>query len=488
MVAPDRAVAADGDILVTDFHAFGGLGGVIRVDSVTGARRTVSANATPVGSPTFVDPGDVALEPDGHLLVADFDAFGDAGGGLIRVNPVTGARTTVSANGAPPGGPSFANPSGIAIAPGGDILVADRRAFADAGGGVIRVDPVTGARTAVSQNAAPVGGPSFTEPAGIALAPGGDILVADEDAFAGFGGIIRVDPVTGARTSLSENAAPTGGPSFVEPVGIAVATGGDLLVTEEDGFSDAAGGVIRVDGGTGARTTVSANGAPAGGPSFGQPYGIALAPNGSVLVTDFEAFGGAGGVISVNPVTGARTRVSANGAPAGGPSFLDPVGIALLPPRAYPLPPKVVPRPATPRDETAPVISSASVRPSTFAVGPAAALAARRLPPRGTSFRYRLSEPARVTFTIERRSRGRRVGVTCRRQTRANRGRRPCTHFVRAGGFSQRAAAGANRRRFAGRVGGRRLRPGGYRATLRASDPAGNRSRPRRLRFRVVRG
>lgn len=469
---------SEGDILVADFHAFGGPGGVIRVDPVSGARTTVSAVSAPPGGPSFLDPADVEVEADGRVLVADFSAFG-AAGGVIRVNPSTGSRTTVSSNTSPAGGPAFVTPSGLAIEPDGDVLVADRNAFGG-GGGVIRVDPVSGARTTVSATSTPAGGPAFVEPAGLTLAGNGDILVADEDAFGGTGGIIRVHPVTGARTALSANGAPAGGPSFEEPVGIAVTAGGALLVTDEDAFADAHGGVIRVDPLTGARTTVSANGAPAAGPSFGQPYGIAMSPNGSVLVVDFEAFDGSGGVIRVDPGTGARTRVSTNGEPAGGPSFFDPLGIALLSPG--PQPPPVYPTP-TRVDRVAPVITAASVRPRVFAV---AGRRTRRRTTRGTTFRYRLSERARVRFVLQRRTRGRLQRGRCRRPARVNRRGRRCTRLVAAGSFTQAGAAGPNRRRFTGRVRGRALRPGRYRATLRATDAAGNRSLPRRLAFRVT--
>jgi hypothetical protein len=110
----------------------------------------------------------------------------------------------------------------------------------------------------------------------------------------------------------------------------------------------------------------------------------------------------------------------------------------------------------------------------------------RRRAPRGTTFRYRLSEPARVSFRLERRSLGRLQRGRCRRPTRANRRARRCTRFVAAGAFSQAGTIGANRRRFLGRVRGRALRPARYRVTLRATDAARNRSRPRRLGFRVT--
>ena len=105
---------------------------------------------------------------------------------------------------------------------------------------------------------------------------------------------------------------------------------------------------------------------------------------------------------------------------------------------------------------------------------------------RGTAFGYTLSEAARVVFTIERATVGRRVGRRCRRRTRSNRNRRRCTRYVRAGRFAKRSAASANRHPFSGRIGGRSLRPGKYRATLVATDAAGNRSASRRLNFKVV--
>jgi hypothetical protein len=80
-----------------------------------------------------------------------------------------------------------------------------------------------------------------------------------------------------------------------------------------------------------------------------------------------------------------------------------------------------------------------------------------------TAFRFRLSEKANVKIVIKRR--GKRVGTIRRR------------------GLSK----GAHRVRFNGRLKGRKLRPGRYLAVLTATDAAGNVSRPRRIRFRVLR-
>lgn len=55
------------------------------------------------------------------------------------------------------------------------------------------------------------------EAGAVTLSPG-DILVADINAFGGPGGIIRVDPVTGAQTTVSS------GGSFVAPTAVAMIT------------------------------------------------------------------------------------------------------------------------------------------------------------------------------------------------------------------------------------------------------------------------
>jgi hypothetical protein len=126
-----------------------------------------------------------------------------------------------------------------------------------------------------------------------------------------------------------------------------------------------------------------------------------------------------------------------------------------------------------------PVLSSLAVRPKRFRVAGRA--------PRGARVSYRLSGDATVRLTVERAARGRRVGGACVRPSRGNRGRRACTRFVRMPGAIRRPAhTGANRTRFRGRIGGRRLAPGGYRLAALASSPAGT-SATRRARFRVLR-
>jgi hypothetical protein len=125
-----------------------------------------------------------------------------------------------------------------------------------------------------------------------------------------------------------------------------------------------------------------------------------------------------------------------------------------------------------------------------FAPARARASAVRkRRAKRGTTFKYRLSENDRVTIAIDRRTRGRKVGKRCRRATGKLRNRRRCARFVRRGKITVRSGkAGANKTRFSGRFKRRALPRGRYRATLVATDSQGQKSKPRRIAFRVVRG
>jgi hypothetical protein len=181
---------------------------------------------------------------------------------------------------------------------------------------------------------------------------------------------------------------------------------------------------------------------------------------------------------------------------AGGPRVVDGNGdgVAARDMGAF----EFVPAPAgpgggNPPDTTAPIFTSASMAPKVFAVDRTApaevAVTARAKKPRkGTKFRYSLSEAARAVFTVERPAAGRKVGRTCRKPTRKNRKRHRCTRYRRVARFANASTAGPTVKRFSGRIGRASLKRGKYRVTLVATDAAGNRSKPKRLKFRVVRG
>ena len=105
--------------------------------------------------------------------------------------------------------------------------------------------------------------------------------------------------------------------------------------------------------------------------------------------------------------------------------------------------------------------------------------------PSCATVKFNLSEAAQVTFVFESAAPGRRVRAKCVKPTRANARKRHCDRFVPVARLTATALAGANQKVFATRIGKRKLKPGKYRLTLRATDAAGNESQPKRLTFVV---
>jgi Ca2+-binding RTX toxin-like protein len=323
--APAGALAQvnAGDVVVADPSAFGGNGGLIDLDPANGAQRTIS-NDTISAQALFRDPTGVAFDPaNGSLIVADPGAFGGTGG-LIRVDPESGQQSPLSTN-ATSLQKLFVDPTGVARSPSGTLYVTDPNAFGGSGG-VIAVDPDSGQQSAVSNNAKSALA-LFSDPRGIALEAGGSILVADPDSpvpMAGpEGAVIAVDPSTGAQKLITSNTS-SQTDLFADPAGVAVETPGTLLVANT-GASSSATGVILVNRSSGQQYALSTDG------TFSRPSGIAMDLDGKALIADSDAFGGNGGVIRVDPVTGIQTALSGNpSAPIA--LFADPSGIAVVPP------------------------------------------------------------------------------------------------------------------------------------------------------------
>jgi hypothetical protein len=120
-------------------------------------------------------------------------------------------------------------------------------------------------------------------------------------------------------------------------------------------------------------------------------------------------------------------------------------------------------------DTLRPRFLSAKLAPKVFAVnrrGKAERLVKSRAK-KGTTITFKLSEAARVVFAVQRVLPKKRFGKALR--------------------FAMNAKAGANKKKFSGRIGKKALKPGRYRLTMVARDGAGNRSTPKRLTFSIVR-
>jgi DNA-binding beta-propeller fold protein YncE len=538
------ASAAPGDpFVVYTANTFPSGAVILRTDPASGLLVEISRNGSQ--GTLFQRPYDLAVEPDGNLVVADLGTPNRKDGAVIRVDPLTGRQSLVSSGG------EFFDPAGIAVAPGGQLYVVDNRA-PDDDGAVIRVDPGTGAQTLVTRDQTLVPERDRLDlPFGIAFQRDGSLVVANRvfpdprlpPVCQPLGGkVVRVDPRTGAQSLVSQQG------SFAWPLGLATAPDGGIVVANECGGQ---AGLVRVDPVGGGQTPITSNGPQ---DVLVTPERVAFDPGGAVLVTDFNVGPDAdGGIVRVDPATGQQSLVRA------GELFNHPLGIAAVvnrPPSAVltPDPPVVAAgrsvrldasgsddpehhplqfewdldgdggfeagsgttatasrsyaqhgtatvrvRVSDPHggqsvaetgvvvDGAMPLITDLRTGSRVLGVGPRrrrgrAAARPRRRPPRATSIRFNLSEPATVSVAVDRARLGRRTAAGRQCRIRARRGRR-CLRWFTKRLIRNAGTAGPN----AIGLRARGLRPGRYRLVLSAVDGVGNPSAPRRLPLRVVR-
>jgi DNA-binding beta-propeller fold protein YncE len=542
MLTSGTAVAAPADpYVVYTANSFSTGAVILRTEPASGSLVEISRNG-PQGN-LFRRPYDLALEHDGNLVVADIGEPNRKDGAVIRVDPLTGRQSLVSSGG------EFFDPAGLAVAPDGQIFVVDNRA-PDNDGAVIRVDPHTGAQTLVTERSSAPGRTELDLPFGIAIESDGNLVVSNRvlpnelpTLCPVAGKVVRVNPLTGDQARVS------GEGHIAWPLGLAVRPDGDIVVANECG---AGGGLVLVDRrGHGQRRLTTNDSQDV----LVTPERVAFDPAGQLLVSDFSVGAdGEGGIVSVDPESGAQSLVRA------GELFNHPLGIAAVvnrPPSAslVPDPPAVAAgRPvrldasrsgdpenlplvyewdldgdgafeagsggtatasrsfaihgtATVRvrvndphggrsvaeasvtvDGAAPVIGNLRRGARVLAVKrpsrrprPRAAAPRRRSPPRATTIRFSLTEPASVTLAVDRARRGRRPVANGPCRVRARSGRH-CLRWSRKRVLDHAGVAGEN----AIRLRARGLRPGLYRLVLSAVDGVGNASVPRLAPLRVV--
>ena len=105
---------------------------------------------------------------------------------------------------------------------------------------------------------------------------------------------------------------------------------------------------------------------------------------------------------------------------------------------------------------------------------------------KGSVLTFTLTEAAKLQVQVARVSPGRRMSGKCIAPSHANRHKPRCTRYISIGRFSASALAGASSVPFSGRVGGHALAPGSYRATIVATDAAGNGSAPATAAFTIA--
>ena len=427
---PGSALAATWSLVVADAGEFGMLhGGLIRVNPVSGAQNTITHTGA---GDMLVEPVGEAVGRDGSIYVSDIEAFGGQGG-IIRVNPVTGAQTAIARSDQP--GSLVYDPAGIALAPDGSLLVADFRGPGGSGalgpnGGVLRIDPRTGAQTALSRSDG--AGNLFVNPTAVASESATSILVTDFSAFGGPGGVISVDPATGAQTAVSPTA--TSGPNlFTGARGIALPGGFSILALNQ-GLPAAVVGINEV---TGAQEFVTHDGL------LTAVTGLALEPGGQLVVANDGSRDPA--VIRVDLIGGAQSIVAQGSSPGG--LLRDPRGIVSTPLR--------------------PVITAFSISHHKFRVARRSTPVIAKAPPRGATLTYRLSESSMVRVVIEQTGRHHRI--------------------VKRTTLQRTGKPGRNSVRFGGRIGARKLAAGKYTAVIGATVAYAPPAAARAVNFMIVR-
>jgi hypothetical protein len=272
------------------------------------------------------------------------------------------------------------------------------------------------------------------------------------------------------------------GPGDFQSMGMFVGTGNqDDYVKVVTGHAGGTAVLATTDGGVQGRTPLAMP-----GPDFVDLYLRVDPVAGTVQPSFTSTTGGA---------TSARMNVG-NAVAVPKAWFTAPTGLAvgILSSSGGPAPPfsatwdfiEVVPTPGgqADADRVRPVLAQLWLSPWRFRSARRGASVAVAT---GTTVRFRLSEAASVRLRAERARSGRRRGGKCVAPRRARPTAKRCTRFVAVKGRATATGkAGANRLRFRGRLGGRRLAPGRYRLVVTAIDPAGNRSRAKRAGFTVV--
>lgn len=104
----------------------------------------------------------------------------------------------------------------------------------------------------------------------------------------------------------------------------------------------------------------------------------------------------------------------------------------------------------------------------------------------GAKIRYTLTEKARVTFFVERKTVGRVVDGKCRKATRKNSRAKKCTLWVRASkSFRHNGKAGRNSLKITRKIGGKRLAARSYRLNAVATDSAKGKSPAKTAPFSI---
>ena len=332
----------DGTVLWSDCS-----GRVRRYDGHTGIVTTVLGGLSihdgqPSSEAFLSGPGGICLGPDGQIYIADvWDQR------IRAIDPVTGTIRTVAGNGARAhggdNGPAteayLGSPHDLSVDSRGRVVITDtrhgylRRVDED---GLIRAVAGTGSQRDLGDGG-PALGAGLAHVQAVAHGPNDDIYVGDA-----IGRIRRIDSRTGIITTVAgigiQGYAGDGGPAGSARIGAPAAIRFDKAGSLY--FSDSAYHVVRKVDSEGTITTVvgsgeagySPDGTPAGEARLNQPWGLAVAGDGTIYVSDSRnnRVRRVGPGRALETVAGSDTPGDAgDGGPATEASLNEPHGLCL---------------------------------------------------------------------------------------------------------------------------------------------------------------
>jgi len=285
----------------------------------------------------FDFPSGVAVLPNGNIVVADQQNH------RIRLITPAGVVTTLAGGGISGGGfadgtgasASFYYPSGVAVLPNGNIVVADqanhRIRLVTYPGGVVTT--LAGSGSPAFANGTGTAA-SFNGLTGVAVLPNGNIVVTDSS-----NNRIRLVTQAGVVTTLAGSGTATfadgtgTAASFAYPSGVAVLLDGNIVVAD---YSNnrirlvTQAGVVTTLAGSGTNAFADGTGTAA---SFWYPCGPAVVSTGNIVVADYQNnrirhVTYPGGVVTT--LAGSGNTAFADGTGTGA-SFQNPQGVAVIP-------------------------------------------------------------------------------------------------------------------------------------------------------------
>jgi DNA-binding beta-propeller fold protein YncE len=451
VVSPDRKnvyVASQGSSAIAIFDRDPATGALTQKPGTAGCVSQIGGVCEKVRA--LEAPRELAISPDGrdlYVAASGSDAVAvferDAAGSLRQDAGASGCISETGTGGSCVDGKALASPDAVAVSPGGEsVYVASAASNAVA---VLR----RGADGSLTQSGGVNGciSDSETTPAGDACKKSRGLTL----------------PIAVVASADGRN------------VYVAGLLSHSLLTFERDSLT---GELAQKPGAEGCVSEDGTGGACTDGKALLEPLSLAASPDGrnvylpssiSNAVASFDRAAD-GGLLQRDGLDGCVSEGGSGGLCGSGKALKVPLVVAVSPDgrnvyvsgfasNAVAVFDRALPPPL---DTVAPDVFGFRLAPRRFRV----------MPKRGSRFRFSLSETASVRIEIEIA------------RVLSGRDMKRFRHRVTLD-YPQRPA-GANQIRFSGRLGKHPLRPGAYRATIVATDAAGNPSTPRRAGFVVL--